>query len=138
MIDPHPAFKPGIPVSSDQATSDPPQALRTASPAARIFKLAFKSRSIYNPQDVHSYVRTDNGMSCLHPQKEHILLEGKNLSIATKCFPYQAHLYLRKLRNIPHPTSAIARDKCLFCTIPLMFKSSTTITSWFLTSLFDS
>lgn len=109
-----------------------PQAA-TVSPTAKMFLAAFKSLSKARPQFSQTYVRSFNVIGFTDPHPEHILVDGVNRGILTNVFPYHKHLYSNILRNELHPTSAIAKARLGFFIIPVTFKVSTAMRSWFLT-----
>ncbi len=108
------------------------------SPAIFIFIAALTSLSNTNPHALQSYNLFQRGMSCLFPHEEQSLLEANHFPVLTKCFPCQSHLYSKNVENVPHPASAIDRASFPFFSIPLMFRSSTHTTPWFLDNSVDN
>ena len=72
-------------------------------------------------------------MGFFSPQAEQVWLVATKRPIRTKCFPAHSALYLSICTNSLQSASEMALDRWRFLTMPLMFKSSTAITSWFLT-----
>ena len=61
-------------------------------PSFRILIAAFRSLSITQPQQAHSYVLTSSGMCCLLLQHEQICEDGNHLSTLTRRFPLSDNL----------------------------------------------
>ena len=80
----------------------------TASPAAKMLRAAFTSRSWITLHSGHSHDRTSSGnWSLTNPQQEQRLLEGKNLPISTYVLPAQFALYASWRVNSPQLASAM-------------------------------
>src|SRR5690606_3461689 len=63
-------------------------------PCFNIFFAALTSLSCTTPQDPQVHSLMERVRSCfIHPQLEHVLLDGKNLSILTNCLSFQLALY---------------------------------------------
>src|SRR5690606_5765940 len=63
-------------------------------PCFNIFFAAFISLLWASPQDSQVHSLIESVKSCfIHPQLEHVLLDGKNLSILTNCLSFQLALY---------------------------------------------
>src|SRR5690606_32308801 len=68
------------------------------------------------------------------PQHEQVFDDGSNLPIFRMFLPYHSALYSNIVTKLDQLTSVIACANLWFCNIPLMFKSSIQILSWFLIS----
>src|SRR5207302_10830391 len=112
-----------------------PQAA-TASPAAKTFFAALRSRSWTTPHSGHVHLRTSSGKeSRICPQSKQRLEEGYHLSILTRVRPYHVALYSSCLTNSLHPTSEMAFARQWFFTIFLTCKLSMQ-TTWFSRTIF--
>ena len=111
----------------------------TASPAAKMLRAAFTSRSWVVPHSGHSHDRTSSGMfSFTNPQQEQRLVDGKNFPISTYVLPYQPALYASWRVNSPQLASAmcLANVGFLIMFFTARFSAQTT---WFsLISLRDN
>lgn len=102
-------------------------------PSFKIFIDALISLSRVNPHDSQTNVLTPNGISCLCPQQEHVLLDGKNRPIFTKCLPRLTDCHSSAHLNWNQLTSAIDFASEWFFIMLLELKSSITIRSLLLT-----
>ena len=110
--------------------TDSPQA-DTASPAARILRAAFMSRSWITPHSGQVHSRTFKGREpMVYPQSLHRLLDGYQRSIPINVRPYQSALYSSCLTNSDQLASEIDFARQWFFCMLLTARLSTAIT-WF-------
>ena len=103
----------------------------TASPAAKMLRAAFMSRSWTTPHSGHVHPRTFNGSDpIVYPQSLHRLLDGYHRSIPINVRPYQSALYSSCLTNSAQLASEIDFARQWFFCMLLTAKLSTAIT-WF-------
>lgn len=108
-----------------------PQANKTASPAALMFRAALISRSCAVLHSGHVHCRVaKSSLSNVYPQQEHLLLDGYQRSIATTVLPYQPALYSSCRTSSPQFASLMDLARVGLRTIFLTAKFSTQIT-WF-------
>jgi len=104
----------------------------SASPVARMFLVAFTSRSCSVPQTEHFHRRTERFfLDPRSPQVEHLWDVGSQQETTRNALPYSSALYSRSILNVRQPASAIALESLRFFTIPDTFRSSMQ-TTWFL------
>src|ERR1035437_4276872 len=93
--------------------------------------LTSRFSKVPQPTQVHSRSCKVSSLLIL-PQQEHILLLGSKRPIRKIFLPYHSALYSSMVTNVPQPASLIAPASLWFFTMPLIFKSSIAILSWFL------
>lgn len=115
---------------SDTGLTISPQA-SPASPAVRILRAAFTSRSWTDPHSGQPHSRRVSGNAGrVRPQSWHRLLLGYQRPIPTTVRPYQVALYSSWCKNSPHPASEMDFARLWFFFIWQTARLSTAIT-WF-------